>query len=119
MGKQIIFDFWCVLGHPNPQHCKEGIVFSQALRVIERCSKPEDVEINLSKLEQKLSERNFPHTLIRKKFEEAKKIERKTILKRKPKKKSDDKVRLFFYSQPREPPNPKMDQGVPKTPHQK
>ena len=84
----------------HPQHCKEGIVFSQALRVIERCSKPEDVDINLRKLENKLSERNFPTTLIREKFEEAKKIDRTTILKRKPKKKLDQKMRgIFTYNQ--------------------
>ena len=80
----------------HPQHCKEGIVFSQALRVIERCSKPEDAEINIRKLENKLSERNFPTTVISEKFGEAKKIDRTTILKRKPKKKLDPKVRGIF-----------------------
>ena len=97
---QIFLDYFLFFS----QHCKEGIIFSQALRVIERCSKPEDVEINLSKLEQKLSERNFPHTLISKNFEEAKKIERKTILKRKPKKKSDDRVRGVFTHNQGNPP---------------
>ena len=93
---QIFLDYFS----NHPQHCKEGIIFSQALRIIERCSKPEDVEINLTKLEKKLSERNFPNTLIREKIDKAKNIDRKTILKRKVKSKSDNKVRgVFTYNQ--------------------
>ena len=52
----------------HPQHCKEGIVFSQAIRVIERCSKPEDMKTNLKNLEEKRLDRNFPIALISEKF---------------------------------------------------
>ena len=69
---QLYLDFFS----NHPQHCKEGIVYSQALRVIERCSKPEDVATNLAILKQKLLERNFPSILVDKKFEQAKSCDR-------------------------------------------
>ena len=91
--------------HSNhPQHCKEGIVFSQAIRLIERCSKPEDLKTNLKKLEEKLLDRNFPNTLISEKFEMAKALDRKTILRRKSRNKSDDKVRGIFTHNKGNPP---------------
>ena len=80
----------------HPQHCKEGIIYSQALRIIERCTKPEDMEANLQILKQKLTDRNFPENLIEKKFRKAKAQERSTILKRKPKINADNKVRGIF-----------------------
>ena len=36
--------------HPEP--CKQGIVYSQALRIIERCSETKDVEDNLENLKK-------------------------------------------------------------------
>ena len=80
----------------HPEHCKQSIIYSQALRVIERCSKPEDVQQNLSKLADKFKERNYPNTLVEKKIAEAKKTDRKTILKNRKKSQKDEKVRTIF-----------------------
>ena len=88
----------------HPQHCKEGIVFSQALRIIERCSKNEDLEKNLNTLSEKLIERNYPETLIEEKFQKAKKIGRREILKSRKKTSSDDKVRGIFTHNKANPP---------------
>ena len=88
----------------HPQHCKEGIVFSQALRVIERCSRPEDLERNLDNLAQKLKDRNYPGTLIEEKFEKAKQIGRTEILKNRKKKTSDNRVRGIFTHNNSNPP---------------
>ena len=88
----------------HPQHCKEGIVFGQALRIIERCSKPEDLEKNLDSLAEKLKERNYPETLITEKFQKARKIDRADILKSRKKKKSDGKVRGIFTYNTTNPP---------------
>ena len=49
-NKQLYLDFYS--NHPNP--CKEGVIFGQALRVIERCSKAEDSSKHLSNLKSKL-----------------------------------------------------------------
>ena len=88
----------------HPQHCNEGIVFSQAIRVIERCSKPEDMKTNLKNLEEKLLDRNFPITLISENFEKAKSLDRESTLKRKPKNQSDDKVRGIVTHNKGNPP---------------
>ena len=92
---QLFLDF-----HSNhPQHCKDGIVYSQAIRIIERCTKPEDMEANLSILKEKLLDRNFPINLIERKFQKAKAQDRRSILKRKPKSNADNKVRgIFTYN---------------------
>ena len=81
----------------HPKHCKEGIVYSQALRVIERCSKVEDLEKNLDILAHKLLERNYPETLIEEKFKKAKSKDRK-------KSSTDDKVRGIFTHNAANPP---------------
>jgi hypothetical protein len=88
----------------HPKHCKEGIVYSQALRVIERCSKVEDLEKNLDVLAQKLLERNYPETLIEEKFKKAKSKNRNEILKNRKKNSSDDKVRGIFTHNAANPP---------------
>ena len=88
----------------HPQHCKEGIIFGQALRIIERCSKAEDLEKNLDSLAEKLKERNYPETLIQEKFQKARKIDRADILKSRKKKKPDGKVRGIFTYNTTNPP---------------
>ena len=45
-NKQLYLDF--LSNHPD--HCKEGVIFGQALRVIERCSNKEDVDTHLERL---------------------------------------------------------------------
>ena len=88
----------------HPEHCKQSIIYSQALRVIERCSKPEDVKQNLDKLADKFKERNYPNTLVEKKIAEAKKTDRKTILKNRKKTQRDEKVRMIFTHNKANPP---------------
>ena len=88
----------------HPDHCKESIIYSQALRVIERCSKPEDAEQNLNKLAQKFKDRNYPNSLVEKKISEAKKSDRKTILQKRKKTQKDEKVRMIFTHNKANPP---------------
>jgi hypothetical protein len=89
----------------HPQHCKEGLVYSQALRIIERCSKEFDKNYHLDNLKGKLKERNYPEDLIEKKFKKAKEFDRKELIFKKtnpPKK--DQKVRLIFTHTAANPP---------------
>ena len=47
---QLYLDFFS--NHPEP--CKEGVVYGQALRILERCSKTEDAEKHFDDLKYKL-----------------------------------------------------------------
>ena len=49
-NQQLYLDFYS--NHPKP--CKEGIIYGQALRILERCSKPEDAVQHLDNLKSKL-----------------------------------------------------------------
>jgi hypothetical protein len=44
----------------HPEHCKKAIPYSQALRVVERCSTAENAASQLANLSEKLIERNYP-----------------------------------------------------------
>ena len=59
-NKQLYLDY----NSDHPLHCKNSIPYSQALRVIEMCSKPEDREAQLENLKTKLEDRNYPTNLI-------------------------------------------------------
>ena len=59
-NKQLYLDF----NSNHPLHCKEGIPYSQALRVVERCAKPENSEVQLEKLKSKSEERNYPSEMV-------------------------------------------------------
>ena len=78
----------------HPQHCKIGIIYSQALRIIERCSRPENVYLYLENLKDKLKARNYPEERIEQHFEKAKKKSRQELINqnRKNKKKNDGKT---------------------------
>jgi hypothetical protein len=99
---QLYLDFFS--NHPQP--CKEAIVYGQALRIIERCSKPGDVDANLGNLKEKLKNRNYPEDLINKKFRQAKLKDRKKIISegRPNRRRSDDKIRLIFTRNEGNPP---------------
>ena len=99
---QLYLDFFS--NHPDP--CKEGVVYGQALRIIERCSKPEDRDTHLENLKSKLEARSYPEKLINDKFSEAKKKSRKNLIyqNRKKKNMSDGKVRLIFTHNKGNPP---------------
>ena len=64
----------------HPEHTKSSIQYSQALRVIERCSRQEQVDIHLENLKGKLIEKNYPEKVIDDKFKMAKKKDRKEII---------------------------------------
>ena len=73
-NQQLYLDFNS--NHPDP--CKEGVVYGQSLRVIERCSKQQDTEVHLENLKDKLEKRNYPENLIKSKFAFARNITGKT-----------------------------------------
>ena len=99
---QLYLDFFS--NHPEP--CKQGIIYGQALRFIERCSKIEDRDYHLDNLKTKLQQRNYPEKLINEKFSEAKKKTRKDLIhqNRKGGRGEDKKVRLIFTQNRGNPP---------------
>ena len=99
---QLYLDYFC--NHPEP--CKEGLIYGQAIPILERCSKPEDRDSHLENLRLKLSERNYPNKLISEKNSEAMKTSRGELLQknRNKNRKQDDKVRLMFTHNRGNPP---------------
>ena len=83
-NQQLFLDF--LSNHQKPG--KEGVVFGQALRILERCSKTEDAQDHLDNLKAKLKGRNYPETLINSKISEAKKKTRKDLIQQKRKQKN-------------------------------
>ena len=90
----------------HPQHCKDAIPYSQALRVVERCSKTESRDNHLAKLKEKFERRNYPSDLIVKQFERAKQEDRNNLIfeERKNKKKKNGKVNFIFTYNQTNPP---------------
>ena len=64
----------------HPESCKQGLVYGQALRIVERCSKSEDAETHLEKFKSKLKERNYPESVIDNKISEARKVNRGDLI---------------------------------------
>ena len=56
--------------HPDP--CKTGLVYGQALRVIERCTDTQDALGHMEKLKVKLLERKYPEDMVEEQFVRAK-----------------------------------------------
>ena len=73
---QLYLDYFS--NHPEP--CKEGLVYGQAIRILERCSKAEDRDKHFENLRSKLQEQNYPDEIIRKKFSEARKKSRGELI---------------------------------------
>ena len=89
----------------HPSHCKDGIVYSQALRVIERCSLPDSAQPHLENLKGKFLNRKYPEELIDNQFEKAKLKQRKDLIFQERKKKTkDNKIRLIFTNNSQNPP---------------
>jgi hypothetical protein len=82
-----------------------GLVYGQALRIIERCSDPSDADLHLENLRGKLLSRNYPEDLIQKQFTKAKKSDRKKLITQSRKKKKDDKVRCILTFNEGNPPS--------------
>ena len=93
-NEQIYLDY----NSNHPEHCKQGIPYSQALRIMERCATTTDRDTHFTNLESKLVQRNYPQELVTQQIARAKTKERKGLIfqQRKNKAKSDDKVRLIF-----------------------
>ena len=64
----------------HPSHCKTGIIYGQALRILERCSEKEDADQHLENLRGKLTARNYPPKVIDKQFERALGKDRKSLI---------------------------------------
>ena len=64
----------------HPTHCKEGLIYGQALRIIERCSDPLDADLHLEKLKGKLLDKDYPESMIQTQFQKAKKSDRKKLI---------------------------------------
>ena len=78
----------------NQKHCKTGIIYGQALRILDRCS---DANLHLENLRGKLLNRNYPQKSIDEQFERALGKDRKTLIFqniRRRKNVGDKKVRL-------------------------
>ena len=101
-NKQLYLDYYS--NHPEP--CKEGVVYGQAIRVIERCSDNEDAEKHLKNLQDKLEKRNYPEKLIVSKFTQAKKRTRTSLINESRQRRNgqDKKVRLLFTYNEGNPP---------------
>ena len=80
-------------------------MYGQALRILERCSKPKWGEEHLENLRKKLKNRNYPDKLISDSFSKAKLKSRTELIHQKRRKiQSDDKVRLIFTHNEGNPP---------------
>ena len=101
-NKQLYLDFFS----NHPDHCKKGVIYGQALRVIERCSNKKDADIHLENLKSKLIKRNYPEELINSNFRKARKKSRENLIyqTRKERSGSDRKVRLIFTYNRGNPP---------------
>ena len=107
-NQQLYLDFFS--NHPQP--CKDGIIYGQALRILERCSESDSAEAHLDNLKQKLVERNYPEELIDQKFLKAKQRSRNDLIHQSRKgKRGDGKVRLIFTHNEGNPPPPQVDKG--------
>ena len=89
--------------HPEP--CKTGLVYGQALRIVERCSNEQDAEQHLQNLKKKLLDRKYPEEIVKKEIFRAQQKDRKSLIfKKKQKPQTDKKVRLIFTFNQHNPP---------------
>ena len=89
----------------HPTHCKNAIVYCQALRVVERCSELGSAEPHLERLKEKFIARKYPVELVDSQFQKAKEQDRKKLIFKKRKQaKEDKKIRLIFTHNRGNPP---------------
>ena len=89
--------------HPEP--CKTGLVYGQALRIVERCSNEQDAEKHLQNLKKKLLDRKYPEEIVKNEIFRAQQKDRKSLIfKKKQKPQTDKKVRLIFTFNQHNPP---------------
>ena len=90
----------------HPKHCKTGIIYGQALRIVERCSEREDVNLHLENLKGKLLARKYPQKTIDAQFQRALVKDRKELIFRGRKKQTNNekKVGIIFTKNQGNPP---------------
>ena len=100
-NQQLYLDYFS--NHPQP--CKEGVIYGQAIRILERCSDSNWAQEHLLNLKDKLVDRHYPEKLIKEKFAKAKKRSRHDLI-HQPRRggKRDNKVRLIFTHNGGNPP---------------
>ena len=92
-NKQLFLDY----NSNHPQPCKHSLPYSQALRVVERCTIECDREEQLKNLNSRYKERNYPSEIVDTQFEKARKTERSKLIYQERKKDGmDNKVRLIL-----------------------
>ena len=101
-NKQLYLDY----NSNHPEHCKSGIPYSQALRVVERCSSITDRDTHLENLKEKLLERNYPENLVTSQLNKAKQKNRNELIfnNRRNRNKNDKRIRLIFTQNKVNPP---------------
>ena len=101
-NKQLYLDF----SSNHPEHCKIAIPYSQALRVVEKCSEEEDRETHFTQLKERFKIRNYPEKVITEKFEKAKKHDRRSLIFKNRKNRNGEakKVRFIFTHNESNPP---------------
>ena len=87
--------------HPEP--CKTGLVYGQALRVVERCTDAQDALGHLDNLKGKLVERKYPEHMVEEQIGRAKSKNRKCLIYQNKRQISNDKVRLIFNHNEKNP----------------
>ena len=94
-----------VLSTHNDILYKTGLVYGQALRIVERCSNEQDVEKHLQNLKKKLIDRNYPKEIVEKQISRPQQKDRKSLIfKKKQMNQTDKKVRLIFTYNQSNPP---------------
>ena len=88
----------------HPEHCKTGLIYGQALRIVERCTDGQDANNHLKNLERKLIERKYPENLVKKHIVRAQTKDRRTKIFKKKTTQTDNKVRLIFTYNQNNPP---------------
>ena len=84
--------------------CKTGLVYGQALRVVERCTDTTDALGHLENLKEKLLERKYPEEMVENQISRAKNKNRKSQLYQNKKQQNYEKVRLIFTHNSKNPP---------------
>ena len=89
----------------HPTHCKNAIVYGEALRVLERCSEPGSAEPHLERLKEKFIARKYPVDLVEQQFLKARKQDREQLIFNQRRPATDDKkIRLIFTHNRGNPP---------------
>ena len=87
----------------HPKHCFPGITKSLTLRVARICSRPEDRDKRLEEQKNMLLSRGYNRRMVETKIEEAKQLDRTTLLEKVVRREGEDRVRYITTYDPRLP----------------